>query len=267
MQKNEMARPHPIALGLLTLGSALAAIGVSALLDSGFAAAGGGPEAATVRGVVRAVQHVTLSTDAALRAVEMPFREGDRFAKGDLLAAFDCNRQRAEYEAASAVLREADINLESNIQLDRHNAVGKNDLQISRARADRSRAELASLKTRIDECRFLAPFAGRIVEVGLRVHERTVPQRPYLSIIDDSSLEIEVIAPSNMLAFVQPGVKYAFKLDELGGVTVMAKVTSIAAVVDPVSKTVKLVGVIDDSTVGILPGMSGSATFRTQGGQ
>ena len=56
-------------------------------------------ESSPIRGVVRAVRQATISSEAALRAVEVPFREGDRFKRGDLLVAFDCRRQIAEYEA------------------------------------------------------------------------------------------------------------------------------------------------------------------------
>ena len=128
-----------------------------------------------------------------------------------------------------ATNRESSVNLESNVFLDRHNAVGKNDVEISRARADKSRAEMHGLEARLDDCKFKAPFDGRIVELGVRVHERTVPQRAYLSILDDGNLEIEAIAPSGMLSAIEPGVAFVFKLDELGGRNVGAKVSSIAA--------------------------------------
>ena len=53
-----------------------------------------------VRGVVRAVHQATISTDSPLLAVELAFREGDRFRRGASLAVFDCRRQKSELDAA-----------------------------------------------------------------------------------------------------------------------------------------------------------------------
>ena len=110
----------------------------------------------------------------------------------------------------------------------------------------------------------MAPFDGRITELPLRVHERTVPQRPYISIIDDSQLEIELIAPSVMLPDLQPGTAFTFRIDELGGRAVAAEVGNLAAGVDPVSKSVKVIGLIKAQASEILSGMSGTASFETE---
>ena len=216
-----------------------------------------------IRGVVRAVRQATISSEFALRTIDVPFREGDSFKRGDLLIAFDCRRQTAEHNAAAAAYRESTLNLESNVFLDRHNAVGKNDVEISRARSAKTLAEMQSLHARLEDCSFKAPFDGRIVELTVRVHERTVPQRAFLSIIDDSNLEIEAIVSSAMLSAIAPGVAFSFKLDELGGRSVDAEIASIAAVVDPISKTVKVIGVIKERAAGILAGMSGTAHFKS----
>lgn len=218
---------------------------------------------ASVRGVVRAVRQATLSTELPLLAVDVPFREGDRFRRGDVLVAFDCRRLNADYAAAAAQNREAELNLDSNRQLDRHNAVGRNEVEISLARFERTKSDLAGLKARLDECRFVAPFDGRVVELGVRKHERTVPQRPYMTIIDDQQLEIESIVASSALEVLQIGAAFTFRVDELGGRSIDAKVSSIAAAVDPVSKTVKVIGAITGPATGILAGMNGTAQFQS----
>jgi membrane fusion protein, multidrug efflux system len=220
-----------------------------------------------VRGVVRAVQQAAIATETPLRAEQLPFREGHHFNKGDLLAAFDCRRQIAEHEAAKAVHRETVLNLDSNVQLDRHHAVGKNDVEISRAREAKAKADMTALASKLDECKFVAPFSGRVVDLGLHVHERTVPQRPYLAIIGDTQLEIEAIAPSSMLAHLRAGTTFQFKLDELDGLSVAAEVSTISATVDPVSKTVKIIAIIKQATTGILAGMSGTAIFTIGSGK
>ena len=217
-----------------------------------------------IRGVVRAVRQATISTDTPLRALELPFREGNRFKRGDTLALFDCRRQKADLDAATAVGREAVLVLDSNIQLDRHNAIGRNDVEIARARAEKARAEIAGLATRLDECRVVAQYDGRITELAIRVDERTVPQKPFISMIDDSKLEIEFIAPSAMFPALQPGTPFSFRIDELGGRVVEAEVGSLGARVDPISKTIKVIGIIKQHESEALSGMSGTANFSPE---
>ncbi len=214
-----------------------------------------------VRGVVRAVRQATLSADHALMALDVPFREGDRFTRGDVLIAFDCRRRIADRGSVVAQLREAELNLASSRFLDRHNAVGKNEVSIAEARVSRMQSEQAALDALIDDCKVLAPFDGRVIELGIRMHERTVPQRPFMSVVDDSALEIETIVPSDMLELLRSGASFSFRVDELGGRAVTAHVSLIAAAVDPVSKTVKVIGTIGQTIPGLLPGMSGTAQF------
>ena len=168
---------------------------------------------------------------------------------------------------ATAAHREAALNLSSTVKLDRHNAVGKNDLEIARAREQKARAELDGLQPRLDECLVRAPFDGRVLDVGVRVHERTTPQKPFLAILDDSRLEIEAIVPSHLLASMGAGVAFVFRIDELGRAEVRAAVLSTGAAVDPVSKTVKLFGVIESPIPGILAGMSGTVHFEARLGR
>ena len=50
------------------------------------------------RGVIRPVHKATIATDLLARVSELPLKEGDRFAAGDLLVAFDCRRYEAEID-------------------------------------------------------------------------------------------------------------------------------------------------------------------------
>ena len=214
-----------------------------------------------IRGVVKAVNQASLSTDVAMRIARLPFREGQAFAKGDVLVEFDCRRQTAELQAVRGTVREAELNLASNVSLDRFQAVGKNDVEITRARLEKAQGELRALEARVQDCVVVAPFAGRISDVVVRELEFTVAQRPYLSIVEDSRMEIEMIIPSVLLAALSPGQPSSFNVDELPGTPVRATILHIGAVVDPVSKTAKIIAVVDASPPALMPGMSGTATF------
>jgi membrane fusion protein (multidrug efflux system) len=83
---------------------------------------------------------------------------------------------------------------------------------------------------------------------------------PLLSLVDTSAIEVRLIVPSRWLSWVKPGTPFQVRLDDLGK-TVDAKVSRVGARIDPVSQSVDLIAVVSGSTDGLLPGMSGWASF------
>ena len=215
-----------------------------------------------IRGVVRPQRQATISTDFQASVAAAKFKEGDRFRKGDVLIEFDCRRHQAELAAAEAQTLEMRLALENNVTLDKYKAVGKSDLEISRARVKRTEADASGLRARLDQCKVVAPFDGRIAELGIHEHEMPAPGKPFLTIIEDQKLEIELIVPSEWLKWLKPETTFVFAIDETLS-AFPARVSRIGAAVDPVSQTVKVMGFFDADAAasGILSGMSGAAQF------
>jgi RND family efflux transporter MFP subunit len=214
-----------------------------------------------VRGIVKAVQQASLSTDVPLRIMRLPFREGDRFEAGALLVEFDCRRQTAEMEAMKGALREAELNVSTSVSLDRYKAIGRNDVEIAQARLQKVTGELKSLEARVQDCTIKAPFSGSVAESALRELEFTVPQRPYLMIVGVANLEIEAIVSSSMIGSLSLGRAIRFKVDELEGTLAEATINSVGAVVDPVSKTLKIKASVKNPPARLVAGMSGTVIF------
>lgn len=218
-----------------------------------------------VRGVVKAIDQAALSTDLNARVSKIGFREGQAFKKGDLLAAFDCERYKAEAQSADANYREMRLTLDSNEHLEKLSAVGKHDVGISKARADKARAEAQGLQSRLAQCEVVAPFDGRISELSVNLYEQPQPNKPYLVIVGYGRLEIELIVPSHWLSWLKPGAEFQFNVDETKKIY-HARVDRIGAAVDAVSQMVKLIAVFDTATDSVLPGMSGVARFASPNG-
>lgn len=218
-----------------------------------------------VRGVVKASEETVLSSRLAARIAEMPYKEGQRFARGKPLVVFECERLQAEARAAWAAQRADETLVRQNTELDRYRAIGRNEVEIARARADQSRAVATGLDAQLRDCRILAPFSGLVVENLARRHEVSAPGKDLLRIINDETLEIHLVVPSTWMRWLAPGEVFDFLVDETGGVH-RGRVERTGASVDPVSQTIRIVGQIEGRAAGILPGMSGSARFRQAAG-
>lgn len=239
-------------------GAALAAAALS-LLPSAQSAAQSPPKAAApIRGIVRAVSQASIGIDLPVRVKKLHFREAEAFHKGDTLVTFDCKRFQAEHAAAAAASREMRLTLQSQTYLDSRGAVGKLDVEISKARADKAEAEATAIAARLTQCTIIAPYDGRITELKINENEIPANGQPFISIVDETRFEIDLILPSNAVRLLEPGSTMQFRIDETGS-TYQAKLLRIGAAVDPVSQSIKAIAVFEAPDTKIIAGMSGTA--------
>ncbi|MGE3245891.1 MAG: efflux RND transporter periplasmic adaptor subunit [Beijerinckiaceae bacterium] len=221
-----------------------------------------GDKPRTLRGLIKATEEVTISSALASRIELAPFREGDRFEKGDILVQFDCTQLTAEREAARAALRGNRIAWQSNMKLKRYGAGGAFAVQTAKADMDKAQANVQALDARIKYCKVAAPFAGRVVEKNVAAHETPAVNAPLLRIVDEANLELQFVASSRWLEWLRPGLEFDFTADETGK-TYRAELLRIGAVVDAASQTIRLRGKFKHQPGEVLSGMSGTATFSS----
>ncbi len=226
-------------------------------LRAGAGAAEGGE---TVRGIIDAAEKARLAAEISAPVTRMPFREGERFRKGEVLAAFDCRLLEAALRAARAHWRARMLAAKSKKRLVRFQAAGKLDAAMADAESEKARAEADAAAIRAGQCRVLAPYDGRVAERHVREHETPAAGAALISIVGTGRLEVQMIAPSKWLAWIRPGDAFTFRIDETGGVA-KGRLERIGAAVDAVSQTVRLHGVLGEVPEGTLPGMSGTAEF------
>ncbi|MEM9677931.1 MAG: HlyD family efflux transporter periplasmic adaptor subunit [Pseudomonadota bacterium] len=218
----------------------------------------------SARALVKASARVEYRTDLIAVVRDAPHLPGMRFEKGDRLVAFNCNKQQAELESARAQANGASIEYKNKKNLRANGAAGRSEVRLARAALNKAWADVKALKARMFHCEVEAPFAGRVVELNVRQHEMPNGQKPFLVIIDDSALELEMVLSSAWLRWLDNGRKFAFTVDETGR-SYEGSITRLGAEVDPVSQTVKAFGRLDGSLERVLAGMSGVATFRDTG--
>jgi membrane fusion protein, multidrug efflux system len=213
-----------------------------------------------IRGVIRPITHSSISVDLPARVLRINALEGERFRKGEVIIEFDCERQKAELRAAQAQHREMVLAVESQAYLQRHQAAARLDVETTKAKAERTAAEVAVTQARIAQCSIVAPYDGRVSELGVRPMEMPTPARPLLSIYEDGAFEIELLVPSAWLVWLRAGTAFSFKIDETER-TYAVHVHRLGAAVETVSQMVKVVGRVDNTDGTIIAGMSGGALF------
>ncbi|HVZ43520.1 MAG TPA: efflux RND transporter periplasmic adaptor subunit [Ramlibacter sp.] len=218
------------------------------------AASGGAvPE---IRAQLSPRRYTTIAAEIGARINRISAPEGSAFHAGQSLVSFDCSLQQAQLARVKVALDIATKQLATQTRLSELNAVGHQEVEQAEGEVAKQRAEIGQIQVMLSKCHIAAPFSGRVAEQKVREQQFVQPGQALLEIIDDSVLEVEFIMPSRWLASVHPGSMVQFAVDETGK-TYPAKVTRLAARVDPVSQSVKVVAAIEGRPRELIAGMSG----------
>lgn len=204
-----------------------------------------------------------LSSEIAARVIDLPFRAGEAFKKGDLLVQFDCRVLNARVVIARAQLKAALKTLENKRHLKALNSVAEIEVELATAEHEKSKGELALALYQREYCKIMAPFSGRLVDSVVNEHETISPGDPLVQILNDTSLEIASVVPSVWLSWLRPGHTFKVKVDETGK-QYSGTIVQLGAAIDPVSQTISIIGQLDHAIRSgeILSGMSGTAIFE-----
>ena len=139
----------------------------------------------TIRGVVKPASSAVVSSEIQARIIKLPFKDGQRFEKGDLLVEFDCAKYKAELSAAEAGYAGQQKILENNMELAKLQAIGHLEIDLAKANAKKAHAAVRIAQVSVNGCRVTAPFSGRVVRTMVNPYESVNPYDELIHILDD----------------------------------------------------------------------------------
>jgi membrane fusion protein (multidrug efflux system) len=215
-----------------------------------------GLERQDIRGLVRAKQFATLSSEigAVVKTLHLP--EGARFNKGMTLVSLDCGLLEAQAAKLQTEVRSAMISMDANRRLVELDAGGKMELELARTNVARAEAELAVGRVQMEKCRILAPFDGVVAEHRFQELQFAQPGQALVDVFDDASFELEFLAPSVWMTRMRLGSLVRLEVDELRK-PFSARILRLSPRIDPVGQTIKVTARLEGQTADLRPGMSG----------
>ncbi len=211
------------------------------------------------RALIKAVDRAVLSGELAAKVVKLPLRPGEAFSKGDLLVGLDCALYQAQSAKVSAEHKAAGLKLDNMRKLDQLRSVGALDVALAQAERTQTAAALRIVRLNVSRCEIRAPYDGRVVTLMINRFENIRQQQELIEIINDTSLEAEVVVPASWLAWVKPGTALSLVIDDTAA-RLQAEVAAINPAIDAVSQTVLLRANVPVDA-GLIPGMSATAEF------
>lgn len=249
-------------------------------------------------GYVTARRQATVSSKITGKVVEVLIEEGMAVEEGQVLARLDASNVIAELHLAEAqlVARRADLEeiqvrlAEAQLELDRVEKLvadrisSQSELDAARAEADSLRARLASQRRavevaersieverrRLEDTAIRAPFAGIVVAKNAQPGEMISPaaaggftRTGIGTVVDMSSLEVEVDVNEAYINRVQPGQKVQATLDSYPDWRIPSTVIAIIPTADRQTATVRVRIGFDELDPRILPDMGVKVAFQS----
>ena len=266
--------------------------------------AAGGATVLNASGYVTARRRATVSSKVTGKVLEVFIEEGQAVRQGQVLARLDDSQTRAGLNVAQAQLsaarksaaqdearlKEAELNLERRQRLMKEQVVGKAEVDTAQADVDSLKARIAYAqeqigvaesqvqmqRTELNDMVVRAPFSGVAISKDAQPGEMISPvsagggftRTGIGTIVDMSSLEIEVDVNESYIGRVKPGQKVEAILDAYPDWRIPGHVITTVPTADRQKATVRVRIGFEKLDPRILPDMGVKVSFlREEEGQ
>ncbi len=171
----------------------------------------------TVTAPVIAYKRVYITARTSGQVLEVPFEEGDRVRRGQLLSRLDTRRQQAQLQQAEANYEEARKNFERSRKLYEEEVISPADFELAQQKLKTTQSEVEFWKAEVEFGEIHAPInavvADKLVEIGTSVSEN---QRLF-TIEDHDLLVVRPGVPETDVAHLEKGQEVDMKFDVFPG--------------------------------------------------
>lgn len=209
------------------------------LIEDGIAVSGG----------LRPIETLVIRARLEGDVLEVLVRDGDRVARGALLARFENTEQeaalrsaQAEQSAAQTEARTAQWNFEQTRDLFQAGAVPERDYRAAEQTAATAAARLAATEARLRaaelaerDTRVVAPAAGTIERRVIQPGVRALRGSELFTLVRTETLELTAAVPARLSGSVRSGQPVRFTAD---GRAIEGRVARVSPTIDPTSQSV-----------------------------
>ncbi|QDE40881.1 efflux RND transporter periplasmic adaptor subunit [Luteibacter pinisoli] len=214
---------------------------------------------APVRFLVVADRESPMSAASPGRVSKVYVQLGDSVAKGKTMVAFDCSDLDAKHDAADAEYKAAQLRYEAKAKLQGLQSAAALEVELTAADVNRTKGQLRIIDAQLAQCRFVAPFDGRVARVHVKEGQGVAAGAPVIDFVGTGTPKARLNVPSNWIVWLKPGAHLDATVDETGQ-RYQLTVTRLSGRVDAVSQTIEIEADFTGDTSRVLPGMSGRAT-------
>lgn len=204
---------------------------------------------------------VRLAAETAGNVEKLLAREGDRVAKGQVLAHIDVTALDAELARAQAAFDLIEDQLRRRERLFKDSIISEEELDKIRVEHVLSRETLRQAKIEYNRGLVRAPMAGRVNDLFVETGEFVDRGQSMLELVDIDSIKFQVQVPEMDVRYLKVGQPAQVMVDAFPEQTFAGIVDFVAYKADAATKTFRTQVVVDNPGGVIRPGMIARVAF------
>lgn len=210
-------------------------------------------------GSIAADEAVTVVAEIGSIVARIPFAEGGKVNRGDLLVQLDDDELKAGLERASALRDQAQTNFDRIQKIVDQGAGSAQDLDDANAALRVAEANVAFAKAQFDKTRIRAPFTGIVGARKVSPGEYVQPGAAIVDIASIDQLRVTFSVPERYLPQLAVGSAVIIRTTAFPGEDAAGTVMAVEPRVDALTRSVGVVARLENPEGKYRPGMSANA--------
>lgn len=207
-------------------------------------------------GSIEAGEAITVVSEIDGAVVSLPFREGDPIRRGSLIAQIDDTQLSADVDRAAALRAQSQAAYDRVKSVVDQGAGAPQDLDDAGASLKVADANLAVARARLAKTRIVAPFDGitgaRRVSTGAFVRSGEA----ITDLAQITEIRVNFSVPERYLGKLSRGAEVAVSTTAFPGLALTGKIDVIEPVLDPATRSAKVIARVANPGGKFRPGMS-----------
>lgn len=206
-------------------------------------------------GTVEESSGSTLSFPVVGTVRQIRVETGQRVAEGQLIAILDEVSLKSAYDAAAAMLEQAEDACQRMKQL--HDAGSLPEIQWVEVQSKLRQAQSAETmaKKNLADGKLYAPFSGVISEKSVEAGHNVMPGQPVVRLVRVNPVKVRVSVPENEISHLSKGLPVNVSVSALNGKTFSGKIVEKGIMAHPLSRSYDVKALIDNPAGELMPGM------------
>lgn len=191
--------------------------------------------------------------------------EGDRVAKGQLIATLDAEQLTHNHASAQAALAQAEDAYRRMRELHGKGSLPEIKWVEAQTALERAHAAEQSARKQLADCRLYAPFSGVISKKFAEKGQNVAAGTQVVKLVAVGRMKVKIAVPENEMAQIAIGQEADVAIEALGGASMRGTVTEKGVAADPLSRSYEVKISLPKAGRKLLPGMVADVTLRGRG--
>lgn len=203
---------------------------------------------------------LTITSLKSAKVKSLPYKDGQTFAKDDILVIFDCRELELDYAIQKAVVKESTASYENLKKLQSLNSANQYSVVEAESKLEQATKLTEKMEYQLQSCVVKADYAGKVISTSVTESEYANAGQDVMTVNNNSDLIVKAYVQASWLDWLKIGS--TFKLCFVDNSCIRGVVTRIGAEIDATSQTIDVFGKLSEKpTDNMVAGLSGQVTF------